>query len=99
MIIREVIMAIDNIVLQAVALTKTFSEGSVPVPVLHGIDLSLERGEVVSLEGPSGSGKTTLLSIFGCILTPTSGEVIVDGRAVNTPRSRGLADVRRHSIG
>ncbi len=90
-------MAIHNVVLEAIAVTKTFSEGSVSVPVLRGIDLALERGEVVSLEGPSGSGKTTLLSVLGCILTPTSGRVIVNGLTVNS--SLSLPEIRKHSIG
>jgi len=84
-----------NIVLEALEVTKTFSEGSVSVPVLHGIDLELRSGEVVSLEGPSGSGKTTLLSILGCILTPTSGQVIVDGQEVNTSLPQILPEIRK----
>jgi putative ABC transport system ATP-binding protein len=92
-------MAIDNLVLEAIAVTKTFSEGSVSVPVLHGIDLKLERGEVVSLEGPSGSGKTTLLSILGCILTPSSGRVLVNGQEVNASRPERLPEIRKRSIG
>ena len=89
----------SKIVLEAVAVTKTFSEGSVSVPVLHGIDLELQSGEVVSLEGPSGSGKTTLLSILGCILTPTTGQVIVDGQEVNASRPHLLPEIRKRSIG
>ena len=56
-------------------------------------------GEVVALEGPSGSGKTTLLSIMGCILTPTSGEIVVAGERVDPARPAQLRDVRRRSIG
>ena len=56
------------------------------MPVLRGVSLALERGEIVSLEGPSGSGKTTLLSILGCILTPSSGRVVVDGEEVDIVR-------------
>ena len=46
----------------------------------------LDRGEIVALEGPSGSGKTTLLCILGCLLTPSSGRVIIDGRRVDPDR-------------
>jgi putative ABC transport system ATP-binding protein len=76
----------------------TFEEGAQKVEVLKGISTGVAAGEVVVLEGPSGSGKTTLLSIMGCILTPTSGEVRVAGRAVGGD-SHALRDVRRRSIG
>lgn len=91
--------AISRVVLSAEDVTKTFTEGRQEIPVLHGVSLSVERGEVVALEGPSGSGKTTLLSILGCILTPTSGTVTVDGQAVDRMRSSELAGVRKKSIG
>ncbi len=79
---------------------KDFREGRGDiVPVLKGVSLSLARGEIVSLEGPSGSGKTTLLSILGCILTPSSGRVIVDGEEVAADRPARLPEIRKQSIG
>ncbi|MEO8380545.1 MAG: ABC transporter ATP-binding protein [Acidobacteriota bacterium] len=75
---------------------KHFQEGKETVSVLRGIDFEVERGEIVSLEGPSGSGKTTFLSILGCILTPTRGEVRIEGSPVSEKR---LADVRKRSLG
>ncbi|HEY1250714.1 MAG TPA: ABC transporter ATP-binding protein [Thermoanaerobaculia bacterium] len=87
-------------VLQAIGVTKEFREGRAEtVPVLKGVSLSLARGEIVSLEGPSGSGKTTLLSILGCILTPTSGRVVVDGELADESRASRLPEIRRKSIG
>jgi len=83
-------------ILQAHNVEKHFTEGRETVAVLKGIDFAVERGEIVSLEGPSGSGKTTFLSILGCILTPTKGEVVIDGIAVNAKR---LNDVRKRSLG
>ena len=77
-------------VLEALEVTKTYREGRHEVPVLHGVSLAVERGEVVALEGPSGSGKTTLLSILGCLLTPSSGRVVVDGHAIEPGRSSQL---------
>ncbi len=86
-------------ILQAKNVEKNFTEGRETIPVLKGIDFETSRGEIVALEGPSGSGKTTFLSILGCILTPSSGEVIVDGARVDAGRSRALAEVRRRSLG
>jgi putative ABC transport system ATP-binding protein len=83
-------------VLTAHRVEKHFTEGRETVPVLRGIDFGVERGEIVSLEGPSGSGKTTFLSILGCILTPTSGEVLIEGHQVSENR---LADIRKRSLG
>jgi putative ABC transport system ATP-binding protein len=86
-------------VLQAHDVTKVFQEGRESVSVLNGASLQVERGEVVALEGPSGSGKTTFLSILGCILTPTSGRIVVDGREVDPRRPARLPEVRKRSIG
>jgi putative ABC transport system ATP-binding protein len=86
-------------VLTAENVTKTFTEGREPVPVLRGITLTVDRGEIVILEGPSGSGKTTLLSILGCILTPSSGRVSVDGALVDADRPERLPRIRKRSIG
>jgi putative ABC transport system ATP-binding protein len=86
-------------VLSAIDVTKSFTEGRQQIAVLHGVSLSVERGEIVALEGPSGSGKTTLLSILGCILTPTSGTVAIDGQSVEKLSAGRLATVRKRSIG
>ncbi|HWM93856.1 MAG TPA: ABC transporter ATP-binding protein [Thermoanaerobaculia bacterium] len=86
-------------VLQAHDVTKIFQEGRETVSVLNGASLLVERGEVVALEGPSGSGKTTFLSILGCILTPTAGRVVVDGREVDPKRPDQLPEIRKQSIG
>ena len=86
-------------VLQANEIRKSFKEGREVVNVLNGVSLSLEPGEVTALEGPSGSGKTTLLSIVGCILTPNSGELVIDGERVDPTRSDRLPGIRRRSIG
>ena len=86
-------------VLQSKEIVKRFTEGSQTVDVLRGVSLSVDRGEIVSLEGPSGSGKTTFLSILGCILTPSAGEVVVDGQRVDSGRPEALPAIRRRSIG
>jgi putative ABC transport system ATP-binding protein len=86
-------------VLEATDVTKAFREGVETVSVLRGASLALERGEIVALEGPSGSGKTTFLTILGCMLTPTSGRVVIEGRAVDPNQPRLLPEFRRSSIG
>jgi putative ABC transport system ATP-binding protein len=83
-------------ILHTRSIEKHFQEGREVVPVLRGIDFDVDRGEIVALEGPSGSGKTTFLSILGCILTPTKGEVVIEGAPVSEKR---LAEVRRRSLG
>jgi putative ABC transport system ATP-binding protein len=83
-------------ILQARNIEKQFTEGRETVAVLKGVDFSADRGEIVSLEGPSGSGKTTFLSILGCILTPTKGEVVIDGVTVG---AKQLNDIRKRSLG
>jgi putative ABC transport system ATP-binding protein len=86
-------------VLEGREVTKTYREGKREVPALRGVSLSVERGEVVALEGPSGSGKTTLLCILGCLLTPTTGQIVIDGQMIDANRPERLREVRRRSIG
>jgi len=87
------------IVLEANDIYKEFSEGEEVISVLNGVSLSLAEGEIVSLEGPSGSGKTTLLSIMGCIMSATSGEVVVEDQPINVDDPRLLQETRKRSIG
>ncbi len=86
-------------VLEASEVTKVYREGAESVAVLKGATLRLDRGEIVALEGPSGSGKTTFLTILGCMLTPNSGRVVIEGREVDPRRPEQLPAFRRASIG
>jgi len=80
-------------------LYKTYHLGEVDVPVLRGVSLSIDRGEMVALMGASGSGKTTLMNILGCLDRPSSGEFWFDGQEMSrlTPNQRAL--VRTEKLG
>jgi putative ABC transport system ATP-binding protein len=80
-------------------LTKVYAEGAAAARALDGVDLDVDRGEVVLLMGPSGSGKTTLVSIMGCILRATSGSVKIAGREVSGLPERALPAIRLNHIG
>jgi len=81
-------------------ITKDYvTPGGVDVPVLHGIDLVIRRGEFVAIMGQSGSGKSTLMNILGCLDTPTGGRYQLDGRDVSGLRDGQLAAVRNKTIG
>lgn len=67
--------------------------------VLDGVSLSCEPGEACVLLGPSGSGKTTLLCILGCLLTPSTGAVFVNGSRIDHANHRQLTHVRRKQLG
>jgi putative ABC transport system ATP-binding protein len=67
--------------------------------VLEDVTFDVARGEVVVIRGPSGSGKTTLLAIVGAMLSPTTGEVHIDGEATSRLREAHRAEVRRKKVG
>jgi lipoprotein-releasing system ATP-binding protein len=67
--------------------------------VLKGIDLHVNKGEVVSIVGPSGSGKTTLLQIMGTLESPDAGTVLIDGNDVTKMKSKAQAKFRNQNIG
>lgn len=76
-------------------ITKSFGN----LQVLRGIDLEIEKGEIVSIVGPSGAGKTTLLQIMGTLDMPDGGSVVIDGTQVNRMREKELSAFRNHHIG
>ena len=81
------------------ALTRDFTIGSSTVHALRGVDLRVERGELLAVRGRSGSGKTTLLSLLGGLDRPTGGDVVIDGESVTRMSTEDLVDLRRRRVG
>ena len=80
-------------------ITKVYPMGKRELTVLSGVNLHIERGELVAIMGPSGSGKTTILNLIGCLDTPTSGSYYLEDREVSRLSSGELAQVRGQKIG
>lgn len=78
---------------------KSYYLGKQELPVLKGINLTINSNEYVALMGPSGSGKSTLMNIIGCLDTPTAGQYILNGKDVSRMEDDELADVRNVEIG
>jgi putative ABC transport system ATP-binding protein len=86
-------------VLELRAVTKVYGSGPSQVRALTGIDLSVRTGEMIAVMGPSGSGKSSLLTIAGSLEEPTSGQVLVEGTALEGLTRDDRARLRRRSIG
>ena len=86
-------------VLECRGLSKTYTSGPAPVPVLNGVDLTVDEGERIAIVGASGSGKSTLLHLLGGLDTPTAGEVSVEGVPLNTLSEAQRGQVRNRALG
>ena len=80
-------------------LTKDYETGTQVVRALKGINLSVEKGEFLSIMGPSGSGKTTLMNIIGCLDSPTDGSYYLNNKQVSKLDDDELAQIRNKEIG
>jgi putative ABC transport system ATP-binding protein len=86
-------------VIEVVDVNKIYKLGEIDVEVLKDIDLSIEKGEFVSIMGPSGSGKSTLLYLIGGLDKPTSGSVRINGKELSVMKDREESIMRRRDIG
>jgi putative ABC transport system ATP-binding protein len=80
-------------------ITKTYHLGTIDVPILKRVDLSIDEGEYVAIMGASGSGKSTLMNIIGCLDRPSSGLYFLAGTNLTTLNDDELADIRNQYIG
>lgn len=89
----------DQAMILMQGIKKSYMLGDMPVPVLHGLDITVERGEFVAIMGPSGSGKSTLMNIIGFLDRPTEGDYYLDGVHMQSLKDSALADIRNRKIG
>ena len=86
-------------IIEIKGLKKDYALGKTTVHALRGVDIGVEKGNLISIMGPSGSGKTTLLNIIGCIDGATEGSVKVGGSEITKLSDRQVTDLRLHKIG
>ncbi|AUG79569.1 macrolide ABC transporter ATP-binding protein [Kitasatospora sp. MMS16-BH015] len=86
-------------VLRLQGVTRVHGQGAAQVHALRGVDLEVRAGEFVAVMGPSGSGKSTLLTLAGGLDSPSEGRVVVEGSVLGELNRKGLARLRRRSVG
>jgi putative ABC transport system ATP-binding protein len=89
----------NDVIIAAKGLAKSYNRGSEQVHALRAVDLSIGKGEFVSIVGPSGSGKSTLLHLLGLLEAPSAGSISLEGKETAGLKERDLVKVRRGGIG
>ena len=80
-------------------ISKTYGIGDIQVHALKNVSVTIKRGDYIAISGSSGSGKSTFMNILGCLDTPTSGKIFIEGADVSTLKDNQLAKIRREKIG
>jgi putative ABC transport system ATP-binding protein len=93
------VIGVDSPVVALRGVHKHYRLGTHVIRALQGVDLTVARGELLAVTGPSGSGKSTILNLCGLIDTPDAGEVVLDGRAVDTRDENRRTLLRRDALG
>ena len=88
-----------DLIVQATAVQKAYDTGTVRVDALRGVDLALERGEMVAIMGPSGCGKTTLLNCLSGLDAIDAGQILIEGTALTDMSDRARTDYRARRMG
>jgi putative ABC transport system ATP-binding protein len=88
-----------DILVRVEKVTKEYQRGAERIPVLHGVDLEIARGDFVGLIGPSGSGKTTLLNLIAGLDRPTQGRIVFAEQEISAMDENALADWRTNAVG
>ena len=88
----DTIITVDNVY-------KSFGKGDLEVKVLEGADMTIQKGEFVSLMGPSGSGKSTLLYLIGGLDRDFKGDIVVCGQSIGSLKENALSDMRLNKVG
>lgn len=86
-------------IIEVTDLYKTFMLGTVPIEILKDINISISKGEFITIMGPSGSGKSTLLYLIGGLDKPTSGKILIKGRDISVLSDGEQSVMRRREVG
>ena len=89
----------NNVIIELQNVKKTYKMDGVKTHALRGVNLQIKKEEFVAIMGPSGSGKSTLLHMVGALDTPTSGQIILDGKDISKMKESDLARLRGRKIG
>lgn len=89
----------SNEVIVTKNLSKTYGRGDLKVTALKETNISIQKGDYIAIMGPSGSGKSTFMNLLGCLDTPSTGKLYIEGTDVSTLTDNQLAKIRRQKIG
>jgi putative ABC transport system ATP-binding protein len=96
---KAALATLSDVVIELRDVEKVYQLGEVEVRALRGVSLRVERGEFITIVGKSGSGKSTLVNMIGCLDTPSSGAVLLEGRDIAQLEESDLAQIRGRTIG